>query len=51
MSTAPAWTATDPVRLEVRDLHLSFGDNEVLRGVDLEVPSGQSVCVIGPPPR
>ena len=48
MSTAPEWTATDPVRLEVRDLHLSFGDNRVLRGVDLEVPSGQSVCVIGP---
>jgi polar amino acid transport system ATP-binding protein len=42
------WATTDPVRLEVRDLHLSFGNHPVLRGVDLDVPSGQSVCVIGP---
>ena len=38
----------NPVSLEVRDLHLSFGTNPVLRGVDLIVPSGQSACVIGP---
>jgi polar amino acid transport system ATP-binding protein len=48
MNAEQTWSTGDPVRLEVRDLHLSFGTNRVLRGVDLEIPSGQSVCVIGP---
>ncbi|GAA3021993.1 amino acid ABC transporter ATP-binding protein [Actinokineospora globicatena] len=30
------------------DLHVSFGTLEVLRGVDLAVPSGSTTCVIGP---
>ncbi|WP_156893701.1 amino acid ABC transporter ATP-binding protein [Actinokineospora enzanensis] len=34
--------------LRVADLHLSFGDLEVLRGVDLVVPRGSTTCVIGP---
>ncbi|HEY0540373.1 MAG TPA: amino acid ABC transporter ATP-binding protein [Actinoallomurus sp.] len=34
--------------IEVRDLHKSFGDLEVLRGIDLEVAAGEVVCVIGP---
>ncbi|MEU9981904.1 amino acid ABC transporter ATP-binding protein [Streptomyces sp. NPDC050856] len=43
-------TAGDAGRpeIEVRDLHKSFGDNEVLRGIDLEVAAGEVVCVIGP---
>lgn len=32
----------------IRDLHKSFGDNEVLRGIDLEIGQGEVVCVIGP---
>jgi len=48
MSAKTTWSTADPVRLEVRDLHLSFGTHQVLRGVDLNIPSGQSVCVIGP---
>ncbi|GAA2551669.1 amino acid ABC transporter ATP-binding protein [Winogradskya consettensis] len=48
MSTTTSWKTADPVHLEVRDLHLAFGANKVLRGVDLDIPSGQSVCVIGP---
>jgi polar amino acid transport system ATP-binding protein len=32
----------------VRDLHKSFGELEVLRGIDLTVESGEVVCVIGP---
>ncbi|GED90532.1 amino acid ABC transporter ATP-binding protein [Streptomyces sp. 6-11-2] len=32
----------------VRGLHKSFGDNEVLRGIDLEIGQGEVVCVIGP---
>lgn len=35
-------------KIEVRDLHKSFGDNEVLKGIDLTVLAGEVVCVIGP---
>ena len=34
--------------IEVRGLHKSFGANEVLRGIDLEIGQGEVVCVIGP---
>ena len=34
--------------IEVRDLHKSFGDNEVLKGIDFHVDDSQVVCVIGP---
>jgi sulfonate transport system ATP-binding protein len=33
--------------LTVRGLHKSFGDHEVLRGIDLRVPSGQFVAIVG----
>jgi len=34
--------------IEVRQLHKSFGQNEVLKGIDFDVDAGQVVCVIGP---
>lgn len=34
--------------LEIRDLMKSFGATRVLRGVDLEVMSGEVMCLIGP---
>ncbi|MGI5510583.1 amino acid ABC transporter ATP-binding protein [Streptomyces sp. CA-106131] len=34
--------------IQIRDLHKSFGDNQVLRGIDLEIGQGEVVCVIGP---
>jgi polar amino acid transport system ATP-binding protein len=34
--------------IEVRDLHKSFGELEVLRGIDFSVEQGEVVCVIGP---
>jgi polar amino acid transport system ATP-binding protein len=34
--------------IEVRDLHKSFGDLEVLKGFDFHVNAGEVVCVIGP---
>lgn len=34
--------------IEIRDLHKSFGDNHVLRGIDLEIGQGEVTCVIGP---
>jgi phospholipid/cholesterol/gamma-HCH transport system ATP-binding protein len=33
--------------LELRNVHKSFGDNQVLRGVDLTVAPGQSLVIIG----
>jgi polar amino acid transport system ATP-binding protein len=33
--------------IEIHDLHKSFGDLEVLRGIDFRVEPGEVVCVIG----
>ncbi|RST19222.1 amino acid ABC transporter ATP-binding protein [Streptomyces sp. WAC05374] len=41
-------TTTARNEIEIRGLHKSFGDNEVLRGIDLDVATGEVVCVIGP---
>ena len=35
-------------KIVVKDLHKAFGDNEVLKGIDLEVGDGEVVAVIGP---
>ena len=45
-SSAPAATTDPVVRLEA--VHKSFGDNHVLRGIDLEVRSGEVLTIIGP---
>ncbi|WP_203983568.1 amino acid ABC transporter ATP-binding protein [Sphaerisporangium rufum] len=34
--------------VEIKDLHKSFGELEVLKGIDFTVDQGQVVCVIGP---
>ncbi|MEU6717628.1 amino acid ABC transporter ATP-binding protein [Nonomuraea sp. NPDC046802] len=34
--------------IELKDLHKHFGQNEVLKGIDMTVDPGQVVCVIGP---
>ena len=38
----------ESVALSANDIHLSFGGNAVLRGVDIDVPAGSTVAVIGP---
>lgn len=38
----------EPVSLAANDIHLSFGTNAVLRGVDLDVPAGTTTAIIGP---
>ena len=43
-----ASTKFEPVSLAANDLHLAFGSNAVLRGVDLDVPAGTTTAVIGP---
>ena len=34
--------------VSLRDVHLAFGDTEVLKGIDVEVRQGQAVSIIGP---
>jgi polar amino acid transport system ATP-binding protein len=41
-------SAFEPVSLAANDIHLSFGTNAVLRGVDVDVPAGTTAAVIGP---
>ncbi len=50
MTTTPAPIPTGDRRDEIQiyDLHKSFGDVEVLKGISLTVHSGEVVCVIGP---
>src|SRR6201998_1231378 len=33
--------------LTIRGLRKSFGDNEVLRAIDLHIPAGQFVAIVG----
>lgn len=35
-------------KIEVTDLHKSYGDNEVLKGISLKVKPSEVVCMIGP---
>lgn len=35
-------------KISVRDLKKSFGSNEVLKGLDVDIAEGEVVCVIGP---
>jgi len=34
--------------VEITGLHKRFGDNHVLRGIDLQVATGEVLCIIGP---
>ena len=34
--------------IDVINLQKSFGDNEVLRGIDIKINKGDIVCVLGP---
>jgi phospholipid/cholesterol/gamma-HCH transport system ATP-binding protein len=33
--------------IELRNLHKSFGEKSVLRGIDLTIPNGETMCIIG----
>ena len=35
-------------KIQVQDLHKSYGDNEVLKGISLNVKPNEVVCMIGP---
>jgi urea transport system ATP-binding protein len=38
---------TTQLMLQVKDLNVYYGESHILRNVDLSVPSGQMVCLIG----
>lgn len=38
---------TSGLPLSIRGLRKSYGDNEVLRGIDLHIPAGQFVAIVG----
>jgi ABC-type polar amino acid transport system ATPase subunit len=42
-----AAATTEPV-VRLEGVHKSFGDNEVLRGIDLEVRAGEVLTIVGP---
>ena len=42
-----ASAASHGLPLTIRGLRKSFGDNEVLRGIDLHIPAGQFVAIVG----
>jgi len=48
MRLAPAVTRPETgVALTLRDVRKRFGGNEVLRGIDLDIPAGQFVAIVG----
>ncbi|WP_306112185.1 MULTISPECIES: amino acid ABC transporter ATP-binding protein [unclassified Roseovarius] len=42
-----AWTSDQPI-ISLKDVHKSFGNTEVLRGITMDVRKGEVVCIIGP---
>ncbi|AQA21918.1 AAA domain protein [Rhodococcus sp. MTM3W5.2] len=45
-SAAPV--ASPTTKIQVSGLKKSYGDNEVLKGIDVDIANGEVVCVIGP---
>jgi polar amino acid transport system ATP-binding protein len=46
-ATATNWTPDQPM-VAIKDVHKSFGDLEVLKGVSFDVMKGEVICIIGP---
>ena len=34
--------------INIQNLHKSFGDNEILKGIDLQIAKGETTIIIGP---
>lgn len=45
--TNNGWTPDQPL-VSIKDVHKSFGDLEVLKGVSLDIMQGEVICIIGP---
>jgi polar amino acid transport system ATP-binding protein len=44
---ASDWTPDQPM-VSIKDLHKSFGDLEVLKGISMDIMQGECICIIGP---
>jgi polar amino acid transport system ATP-binding protein len=47
MNAETGWTPDQPM-VSAKDVHKSFGDLEVLKGVSMDIMKGECICVIGP---
>ena len=47
MNSSTTWTPDQPI-VSIKDVHKSFGDLEVLKGVSIDVMKGEVICIIGP---
>ena len=47
-STIPLISDDETNVIRIEDLHKSFGEHEVLRGINSNVKTGEVVCIIGP---
>jgi polar amino acid transport system ATP-binding protein len=45
--SAQTWTDDQPI-VSIKNVHKSFGDLEVLKGISMDVMKGEVVCIIGP---
>ncbi len=48
MATPVSAPATAATKLRVDDLHLSYGDNAILKGVSMQLAQGEVVSLLGP---
>ena len=46
-ATATNWTPDQPM-VSIKDVHKSFGQLEVLKGISMDVMKGECICIIGP---
>ena len=46
-ATETGWTPDQPM-VSLKDVHKSFGELEVLKGVSFDVMKGECICIIGP---
>ena len=46
--SVPDEIKTNPIHVQIRDLHKTYGDHHVLRGVSLDIHRGKTNLIIGP---
>ncbi len=45
--TESSWDESQPI-VSIKDVHKSFGNLEVLKGISMDVMKGEVICIIGP---